>query len=90
MHDAFVPFSVGSRGCAGKAMAYLELNLLVAKLLWYFDFEPAPGALGDVGLSTTGEFRVYDILTSTHDGPWLVFTPRSTLTEDFSDLRVKD
>ncbi|KAI1076098.1 cytochrome P450 [Whalleya microplaca] len=86
MHDAFVPFSTGSRGCAGKAMAYLELSLVMAKTLWYFDFKPAPGKLGDVGLSDKGEFRLYDIYLSTHDGPWLACTPRSSLAEDFPEL----
>ncbi|RYP59345.1 hypothetical protein DL771_010910 [Monosporascus sp. 5C6A] len=38
---AFVPFSLGARACAGKAMAYLEASLTMAKTLWYFDFEPA-------------------------------------------------
>ncbi|KAI1207267.1 cytochrome P450 [Annulohypoxylon truncatum] len=87
MYDAFAPFSVGSRGCAGKAMAYLEINLTIAKSLWYYDFKPAPGKLGDIGLSDKGEFRIYDIFISTHDGPWLVFTPRSTLDKDFPDLK---
>lgn len=26
MHDAFTPFSIGSSGCGGKAMAYLEAS----------------------------------------------------------------
>ncbi|KAI1375795.1 cytochrome P450 [Hypoxylon crocopeplum] len=88
MHEAFASFSTGSRGCPGKAMAYLELNLVIAKTLWYFDFKPAPGKLGDVGLSDKGEFRLYDVFVSTHDGPWLEFTPRSTLAEDFPDLKT--
>ncbi|KAI2470909.1 cytochrome P450 [Annulohypoxylon bovei var. microspora] len=87
MYDAFAPFSVGYRGCAGKAMAYLEINLVIAKALWYFDFKPAPGKLGDVGLSDKGEFHIHDVFISTHDGPWLVFTPRTTLAEDFPDLK---
>ncbi|KAI0386882.1 cytochrome P450 [Hypomontagnella monticulosa] len=88
MHDAFAPFSTGARGCAGKAMAYLEINLVVAKLLWYFDFKPAPGKLGDIGLSDKGEFHIYDVYISTHDGPWLSFTPRHTLAADFPELKV--
>lgn len=31
MHDAFIPFSAGSRICAGKSMAYLEASLVAAK-----------------------------------------------------------
>jgi hypothetical protein len=27
-------------------MAYLETSLFIAKTLWYFDFEAAPGKLG--------------------------------------------
>ncbi|KAI1093471.1 cytochrome P450 [Rostrohypoxylon terebratum] len=76
MLDAFAPFSVGARACGGKAMAYLEINLLLAKLLWYFDFRPAPGPRGDVGLSDKGEFHIHDVFVSTNEGPWLVFKPR--------------
>lgn len=41
MREAFNPFSMGPRGCAGKSMAYLEASLVLAKTLWYFDFEVA-------------------------------------------------
>lgn len=46
-HDAFV--STGSRGCAGKPMAYLESSLVIARTLWYFDFEATPGKSGKAG-----------------------------------------
>lgn len=84
-HKAFAPFSVGARGCAGKPMAYLEIGLVMAKTMWHFDFEMAPGSLGDVGSGEDGawggrgrsaEFQLYDIITSRHDGPYLRFTPR--------------
>ncbi|KAI2609364.1 cytochrome P450 [Hypoxylon fragiforme] len=88
MHDAFAAFSVGSRGCAGKPTAYLELSLSLAKILWYLDFETAPGELGQVGVSQEGDFRLYDIFTSTHDGPYLVFKPRDTFVEDFGNAPV--
>ncbi|KAI1088516.1 cytochrome P450 [Rostrohypoxylon terebratum] len=83
MHDAFAAFSIGSRGCAGKPTAYLEISLALAKTLWYFDFETAPGSLGDVGIGQNGEFHLYDIFTSTHDGPYLVFKPRDSFANDF-------
>ncbi|KAI1387218.1 cytochrome P450 [Hypoxylon trugodes] len=79
-HNAFAAFSLGSRGCAGKAMAYLESSLVVAKTLWYFDFESAPGSLGKVGTTpnATGadEFQLLNVFTSSHDGPNLIFHPR--------------
>ncbi|KAK8872355.1 cytochrome P450 [Apiospora arundinis] len=34
--------------CLGKGMAYLEISLTLAKTLWRFDFEKAPGELGRV------------------------------------------
>lgn len=82
---AFAPFSLGYRGCAGKPMAYMEVNLVIAKTLFYFDFEKAPGAAGEVGQGKPGdedgrdrpeEFQLMDSFTSTHSGPNLVFHPR--------------
>ncbi|TRX96862.1 hypothetical protein FHL15_002168 [Xylaria flabelliformis] len=52
MSDAFAPFLVGSRSCAGKPMAYLEVSLTLAKTLWYFDFEPSVGDSGHLGGGT--------------------------------------
>ncbi|KAI1321106.1 cytochrome P450 [Xylariaceae sp. FL0255] len=49
MTESFAAFQLGPRGCAGKAMAYLEASLVVAKTLWDFDIEPAPGKLGKLG-----------------------------------------
>ncbi|KAI0157192.1 cytochrome P450 [Hypoxylon sp. FL1284] len=76
---AFTPFTHGSRACPGKPMAYFEASLVVAKTLWYFDFEKSSGQLGDVGCggsSYGGEFQLQDMLTSRHDGPYLTFRPR--------------
>ncbi|KAI1298539.1 cytochrome P450 [Xylaria venustula] len=84
--EPLVAFSTGSRGCPGKAMAYMELSLILAKALWYFDFKPAPGKLGIVGFDKNGEFRIHDVYISTHDGPWLNFIPRKTFSEDFPSL----
>lgn len=83
--EAFIPFSTGTRSCVGKAMAYLETSLVIAKTLWYFDFEPAGGKLGSIGTRELNlpngrgkveEFELFDTLTATHDGPYLVFRPR--------------
>lgn len=35
--DGFNPFSLGSRSCPGRTLAFLELRLILAKLLWHFD-----------------------------------------------------
>ena len=89
--EAFVAFSVGSRACAGKAMAYLEVSLVLARTLWFFDFEGAKGRLGQVGGGTAGatdgrdhvdEFQIRDIFTSQHDGPYVVFKRRGELWKE--------
>jgi hypothetical protein len=82
MHDAFTPFSIGSRGCGGKAMAYQEASLTLAKTLWYLDFE-RPGnsnkadSVGEV-IKDGGkaEFKLFDQFNSVHHGPNLMFRLR--------------
>ena len=37
--SAFNPFSLGPRNCLGRNLAYLEMRLILAHLLWAFDFE---------------------------------------------------
>ncbi|KAI1076149.1 cytochrome P450 [Whalleya microplaca] len=85
MHDAFIPFSAGPRICAGKAMAYLETSLVIAKTFWHFDFEKAAGKPGELGAGSSGgifgrhrtsEFQLYEMISSTHDGPNLLLNPR--------------
>ncbi|KAK6950625.1 hypothetical protein Daesc_007149 [Daldinia eschscholtzii] len=38
--EAVQPFSLGPRSCLGQNLAMAELRLIIAKLLWTFDFEP--------------------------------------------------
>lgn len=78
MRRAFVPFSMGSRSCAGQAMAYLELSLTIARTIWYFDFEKAPGELGSLGEvpGSPNEFKLEDSTIVGHHGPNLVLKRR--------------
>lgn len=91
---ALAPFAVGDRSCAGKAVAYLEASLAVARTLWYFDFEKAPGTAGDVGGGSLGgdrlrtrvdEFQLQDVIVADHDGPNLVFKTRVGFWKEIED-----
>ncbi|KXH25643.1 cytochrome P450, partial [Colletotrichum salicis] len=39
--QALQPFSVGPRNCIGKNLAYAEMRLILARLIWNFDIRPA-------------------------------------------------
>lgn len=91
MRRAFLPFGAGDRGCAGKAVAYLETSLMLARTIWYFDFAKASGQDGEVGQGGEGqglgrerknEFQLYDCITAETKGPNIVFTPRAQHWED--------
>ncbi|KAK3291128.1 cytochrome P450 [Chaetomium fimeti] len=36
-HSAFQPFSVGPRNCIGKNLAYVEMRVILARLIWNYD-----------------------------------------------------
>ncbi|ETS78085.1 hypothetical protein PFICI_10147 [Pestalotiopsis fici W106-1] len=93
-HRAFAPFIIGPRSCAGKAMAYLEISLVIAKTIWYFEFEKAPGPLGDVGqgknetgagISQPKEYELFDMFNANHNGPYLVFKRRTDCPDELEN-----
>lgn len=82
MLSAFTPFPISVRGCGGKATAYLEMSLVLAKTVWWFDVE-RPGdervdgeGEGRSRVTGTKELVVGDQFSSVHTGPSLVFKVR--------------
>ncbi|KAA8650160.1 cytochrome P450 [Aspergillus tanneri] len=82
--SVFNPFSVGPRSCIGKGLAYVELHLALAHILWAFDFRLAPGKLGrtgegkedgEFGRHRVDEYQLWDHLTAAKEGPYLEFSP---------------
>lgn len=94
MDDAFTPFSIGSRGCGGKAMAYQETGIAIAKTLWYLDFErPAHDTKADqIGETMHNggkpELRAIDQFGSVHVGPSLLFKVRDGAWDELFDSEV--
>jgi len=40
--EALQPFSYGPRNCIGRNLANIEMRLILAKLIWHFDFDLMP------------------------------------------------
>lgn len=94
MRAGFAPFALGETGCLGKAMAYHEISLVIAKTLWYFDFHRAPGEAGRLGEGVPGstdgrhlkgEYQLYDLSVADHHGPLLQFIPRGDLGDELRE-----
>ncbi|KAJ4357742.1 uncharacterized protein N0V89_002318 [Didymosphaeria variabile] len=84
-HAAFCPFSIGPRGCIGKGLAYVELSITIARVLFMYDLKLAPGStLGagrkdlEDGRTRATEYQIEDRFASTKDGPLLQFRPRNS------------
>jgi cytochrome P450 len=87
--DAFCAFSLGTRGCVGRSVAYLELTLELARCLWLFDIRRAEGGEsggahmeelqkreGRWGRHRRDEFQLVDRFLVERDGPEVEFRPR--------------
>jgi cytochrome P450 len=89
LQSVFNPFSIGSRGCIGKPMAYLELSLALGRLIWTYDMRLASGDAGKLGEGRPGmgmgreredEFQLEDIFVSEKTGPMVEFRLRGALS----------
>lgn len=82
---AFCPFSVGPRGCIGKGLAYAEMTITLARLLWLYDVrravgvaDPAEGGRpgAEWGREKKGEMQLVDTFTSLKEGVMVDFRRR--------------
>lgn len=74
--SGYMPFSAGPRGCVGKNLAYLELNIVLAKVLYCFEVRQDPSNnLGGgspkarAGRRVVDQYQLGDIFVATRDGP---------------------
>jgi len=82
--SAFCPFSIGPRGCIGKGLAYIEMTITLARVLFMYDLrraegvrEPGEGIEGsEWGRHRPSEFQLVDTFTSLKSGPMIEFRRR--------------
>lgn len=81
--EAFWPFSSGVRNCPGQKLAYLEMELTIARLLWKVDLKGVDGdRLGAGskeliwGRRDEGHYQVKDCFISARTGPMVQFKLR--------------
>ena len=82
--EAMCPFSLGHRICIGKKLAYTEMRIAIAMLLWTYDLEEVEGAgrKGGGGMDVeegrerVDEFQLFDCFGADRNGPVLRFRQR--------------
>lgn len=82
----FTPFGAGRGSCIGKYLAYQEMSIVLARLIWTFDIRLDPtNNLGEgTGTAKEGreckeEFQLFDRFVSSQMGPVLQFRYREEL-----------
>ncbi|KAJ4349462.1 uncharacterized protein N0V89_008077 [Didymosphaeria variabile] len=74
--EASQPFSLGPRGCLGRNFAYMEMNLILAKLHWTYDFE-----LVDKSLDWEGSSHLHVMWWK--PDLWVKVLPRTEILEPY-------
>ena len=79
---AFSAFSIGSRSCVGKRMAYTELTIFIARIVGLFEMKLAQGSMRSASslsaceAAKERECMSVDKLVSKVQGPWVAFRQR--------------
>lgn len=81
--EAFWPFSAGVRNCPGQKLAYLEMELTIARLLWKLDLKGVEGDKLGAGSNELiwgrrdeGHYQVRESFISARTGPMVQFKLR--------------
>lgn len=80
---ALAAFSAGTRGCVGKNLAWVEMMLVLAKLVYVFEIRRDPAdnlgggrVDGRLGRRNPEQYQVYDIFVALRDGPMVQLKKR--------------
>ncbi|KAL8843183.1 MAG: hypothetical protein Q9176_002136 [Flavoplaca citrina] len=82
--SAFAPFSIGPRGCVGKALAMKEIMIVVGRLVWGYEMRLVEGSSnkqGGIGQGwgrhRPGELQMRDLFVGKAEGPVVEFRART-------------
>jgi len=74
--NAFCAFSFGSRGCVGKNLAWLEMSVVMAKMIYMFEIQKDPNSNlgggspdGRPGRREVNQYQLYEVFVALRDGP---------------------
>lgn len=80
---AFCTFSSGSRGCVGKNLAWLEMKVVLAKMVHRFELKAdetnnlgGGDVNGQPGRRNVHQYQTYDVFVAGRDGPMMHIKPR--------------
>lgn len=81
--SGYMPFSAGPRSCVGKNLAYLEMGIVLAKVLHNFEIRKDPasnlgGGSPDAreGRRAIDQFQLHEIFVAIRDGPMVQLKKR--------------
>ncbi|KAF2167556.1 hypothetical protein M409DRAFT_22361 [Zasmidium cellare ATCC 36951] len=81
--QGFCSFLAGSRGCVGKNLAWLEMMLVISKLVYKYEVIQDPkdnlgggAADGRIGRQNPDQYQTYDAFVALRDGPMVHLRPR--------------
>ncbi|KAI9651246.1 hypothetical protein NHQ30_001284 [Ciborinia camelliae] len=93
--SAFTPFGTGRTSCVGKYLAYQEMEVVLARLIWQFDMrlsEQEGVGLGEGrkgmgwGRERKNEFQTWERFVSWHEGPMVEFRLRDGIKSHTKEL----
>lgn len=74
--SGFCAFSTGSRGCVGKNLAWLEMRIVMAKVIWTFELKAdhtnklgGGGPDAREGRKVENQYQTYEMFVSGRKGP---------------------
>jgi cytochrome P450 len=80
----FCAFSTGSRGCVGKNLAWLEMRIVMAKVIWMFEIKADPANKlgggdpnGREGRRIENQYQTYEMFVSGRHGPMVHLKKRA-------------